>query len=231
MEKVIVQEKAPVTLIGGGELAVSDLREALLLAPVLIAADGGADRALQFGYQPRAVIGDFDSISEQARAALSQSLLHLVAEQETTDFDKALSAVRAPLVLAVGFLGARIDHQLAALHVLVQPHVPPCILIGANEIVIHVTDPLELALDPGAVVSLFPLAPVTGRSQGLEWPIDGLVLSPMTRIGTSNRATGPICIEADGPGLLAILPRSSLGAVIAAIAARGLRQAAAPEAP
>ncbi|TNJ48576.1 thiamine diphosphokinase [Phaeobacter sp. B1627] len=231
MEKVIVHETAPVTLIGGGEVAVSDLREALSLAPMLIAADGGADRALYLGSQPRAVIGDFDSISEQARSTLSQSLLHLVAEQETTDFDKALRAIQAPLVLAIGFLGARLDHQLAALHVLAQPHVPPCILIGANEVVIHVVEPLEVDLEPGAVVSLFPLSVVTGRSQGLEWPVDGLVLSPMTRIGTSNRATGPIRIETDGPGLLAILPRHSLGMVIAAMLARRSRLETAQQIP
>jgi len=219
MTEVIVQETAPVTLIGGGEVAASDLETALALAPVLVAADGGADIALRLGHRPGAVIGDFDSVSAATRAALSKSIQHLVAEQESTDFEKALRAVEAPLVLAVGFLGARIDHQLAALHVLVQPQLAPCILIGAHEVVVHVTRPLALDLAPGDVVSLFPLAPVTGRSTGLDWPIDGLQLSPMSRIGTSNRATGPIRIEADGPGLLAILPRACLGALIPAMQA------------
>jgi thiamine pyrophosphokinase len=219
MTEVIVHQAAPVTLIGGGEVTAADLEAALALAPVLVAADGGADTALALGYKPSAVIGDFDSVSEATRAALSDSLLHLVAEQETTDFGKALRAVSAPLVLAVGFLGARVDHQLAALHVLTQPHAARCILIGAHEIVLHITAPLDMALTAGDVVSLFPLAPVTARSVGLEWPLDGLQLSPMTRIGTSNRATGPVRIEADGPGLLAILPRGSLGAVIPAMPA------------
>lgn len=219
MTQVIVQDSAPVTLIGGGEVTQSDLQEALLRAPTLVAADGGADRALALGGKPRAVVGDFDSLSPEARAALDPSILHLVAEQETTDFDKALRAISAPLVLAVGFLGKRIDHQLAALNVLVQPHGARCILIGAHEVVVHLTAPLQLDLAAGAVVSLFPLAEVTGRSEGLEWPIDGLVLSPMTRIGTSNRATGPVRIEVDGPGLLAMLPRSALDGIIRAMLA------------
>ena len=219
MTEVIVHETTPVTLIGGGEVAKSDLADALSHAPFLVAADGGADQALRLGYEPRAVIGDFDSLSAATRSSLSDSILHHVPEQETTDFDKAVRAVTAPLILAVGFLGARVDHQLAALHVLAQPHDTPCILIGAHEVVVHVTAPLELELTPGDVVSLFPLAPVTGRSSGLEWSIEGLDLSPMSRIGTSNRATGAIRIEADGPGLLALLPRDCLPALIPAMRA------------
>ncbi|KUP91153.1 thiamine diphosphokinase [Tritonibacter horizontis] len=230
MTQVIVQETAPVTLIGGGDVAPSDLKEALLIAPVLVAADGGANTAVALGYEPRAVIGDFDSVSAETRAALPDSILHLVAEQETTDFDKALRAVAAPLVLAVGFLGGRVDHQLAALHVLVQPHDSPCILIGAQEVVVHITAPLAVTLTPGDVVSLFPLAPVTGRSEGLEWPIDGLTLSPFQRIGTSNRAIAEeVRIGVDGPGLLAILPRRSLGAVIQAMQADRSQSWAAPQ--
>ncbi len=219
MTQVIVQKSDPVTLIGGGEVTQDDLREALLRAPTLVAADGGADQALALGAELSAVVGDFDSLSPGARAALDPTILHLVAEQETTDFDKALRAISAPLVLAVGFLGKRIDHQLAALNVLVQPHGAGCILIGPHEVVVHVTRPLVLELDPGAVVSLFPLAEVTGRSEGLEWPIDGLTLSPMARIGTSNRATGPVRIEVGGPGLLAMFPRSALDSLIQAMRA------------
>ena len=227
MTEVIVHETAPVTLIGGGEVAKSDLADALSYAPFLVAADGGADQALRLGYEPRAVIGDFDSLSAATRSSLSDSILHHVPEQETTDFDKAVRAVTAPLILAVGFLGARVDHQLAALHVLAQPHDTPCILIGAHEVVVHVTAPLELELTPGDVVSLFPLAPVTGRSSGLEWPIEGLDLSPMSRIGTSNRATGAIRIEADGPGLLALLPRDCLLGAYSGDAGRPLSVVAA----
>ena len=219
MTEVIVQETAPVTLIGGGDVTRSDLAEALAHAPGLVAIDSGADQALALGHRPRAVIGDFDSVSDATRAALSESILHLVEEQETTDFDKALRSVNAPLVLAVGVLGARLDHQLAALNVLVQPHAASCILIGAHELVVHLTTPLEVALNAGDVVSLFPLGPVTGRSRGLEWPIEGLNLSPMSRIGTSNRATGPIRIEVDGPGLLAMLPRHCLSGLIQAMRA------------
>ncbi|MGR3758598.1 thiamine diphosphokinase [Roseobacteraceae bacterium NS-SX3] len=218
MIDVIVDETSPVTLVGGGALNAADLAEALALAPVLVAADGGAAAAVEHGHMPRAVIGDFDSLPSGVRARLPAELLFPVMEQDTTDFDKALRAVRAPVVLAAGFLGARVDHQLAAFHTLVQDHPSPCILIGESELVFHIRGAVELPLLPGEVVSLFPMRPVTGQSQGLKWPIGGLELSPHGRIGTSNRALGPVRIETDGPGLLGIVPRRCLKALMQAIA-------------
>ena len=58
-----------------------------------------------------------DSISDGRRAGL-QGVLHRIAEQETTDFDKVLRSVAAPLAIAVGFSGGRLDHELAVLNCL-----------------------------------------------------------------------------------------------------------------
>ena len=60
-----------------------------------------------------------------------------------------------------------------------------------------------------------PLGPVQGRSIGLEWPIDGLNFAPGGRIGTSNRATGPVALEMAGPEMLLILPRSLVAPLVA----------------
>ena len=95
--------RQPVTLIGGAPVPRADLDAALALAPVLAAADGGADAALANGLVPQAVWGDFDSISPQARAAIPTENLHRIAEQDSTDFEKCLSRIDAPLVIAVGF--------------------------------------------------------------------------------------------------------------------------------
>ncbi len=220
MQKPIVASNHNITLIGSGDLAPRDLAEALSLAPVLVAADSGADAALAQGHVPDAVIGDFDSLSDAARAALPPDRLHQITEQESTDFDKALRHVAAPLMLAVGFLGARIDHQLAVLNVLARRSDRACILLGGDELIFAAPPQLTVALDPGDIVSLFPMRRVTGRSQGLTWPIDGLILEPHGRVGTSNRAEGAMTLDIDGPGLLVILPRRVLPAAMAALSAR-----------
>ena len=106
----------PVTLIGGAPVGRADLDLALRLAPVVAAADSGADTALSHGLMPAAVWGDFDSISARARSEIPLANQHPIAEQDSTDFTKCLTRIAAPFVMAVGFAGLRLDHTLAALN-------------------------------------------------------------------------------------------------------------------
>ena len=119
MNQVIVDSIQGVTLAGGGPFGKAALQRALRFAPVIVGADGGADRLLQLNAVPQAVIGDLDSITDGARARLSDRLFP-IDEQETTDFDKALRSIKAPFVLGLGFAGARMDHGLAVLNALVR---------------------------------------------------------------------------------------------------------------
>lgn len=209
--------RAGVTLLGGGVLGPGDLAAALALAPDLVAVDGGAQAALRAGHTPRAVYGDMDSLGPVARAAIPPDRLHPIAEQETTDFDKALRHIAAPLVIAVGFTGARVDHELAVYHGLVAGNGPPVVVLSAADCIAHLAAPLRLGLPIGTRLSLFPMAHVTGRSEGLAWPIDGLTFHPAHRIGTSNATAAPeVRLACDGPGMLLILPRAHLGALAAA---------------
>jgi len=212
-----------VTLLGGGALGAGDLAAALAVAPRLVAADGGAMAALDAGLMPEAVYGDMDSLTPDARARIAPDRIHEIPEQDSTDFDKALRHVHAPIIVAAGFTGHRVDHELAVYHVLFARRDLRCIVLGARDLVVHAPPELTLELPAGTRVSLFPLDLVTGRSAGLEWLIDGLAFHPRSRIGTSNRSTGaPVRLAFDAPGMLLILPRAALAQVAAAVAGASL---------
>lgn len=218
MNSPIVQSTHGVTLAGGGPFSARDLKLALARAPLPVAADSGADRLLRFGVAPQAVIGDMDSISARAQAEIPLERQYLVAEQATTDFDKALRSIKAPLVLALGFAGARLDHGLAAFSTLIARAERRCILIGPQDLAFAAPPRLELAVAPGEPVSLFPMASVTGRSEGLEWQIEGIRFAPDGMIGTSNRAVARrVVLDFDRLGMLVILPRRRLDAAIRAL--------------
>lgn len=214
MSATIVSSPRPVTLLGGGELGAQDLDLALRHAPGLVAADGGVAAALRAGRVPDAVIGDMDSLPPEARARMPPERLHRIAEQETTDFDKCLRSVAAPALICVGFTGARRDHELATLSALVRHPGQRALVLSPRDAIFHAGRALALDLPVGSRLSLFPMAAIGGRSSGLEWPIDGPDLAPWGRIGTSNRVTGPVRLTFDGDGMLAILPREALGAVL-----------------
>ncbi|QGX97028.1 thiamine diphosphokinase [Roseovarius faecimaris] len=214
---MIVNTEETVTLIGGATFDQDMARRALALAPYVVAADGGADAALAHGLRPEAVIGDFDSISEASCAALPEASLHRIDEQDSTDFDKCLRNVSAPLVIGIGFSGDRLDHQLACYNTLVRHPAQRCLLLGREELVFLAPPGCLLPLEAGTTVSLFPMGAVEGVSDGLEWEIGGLNFAPDGRVGTSNRARGPVQLSVTAPKMLVILPEHTLEPVVEAL--------------
>lgn len=214
---VIVRSFDPILLVGAGDVSASDMALAHRPGWRVVAADGGAARCLEAGVVPEAVIGDLDSLEAGTRAALPAERVFPVAEQESTDFEKCLERVSAPVVVAVGFAGPRIDHTLAVCTSLLRHAAMPVIVLGEADLIFHGPREVSLDLAPGTRVSLYPLRQVTGRSEGLRWPIGGIGFAPDGRIGTSNEALGPVHLGFDGPGMLVITPRAALESVLAAL--------------
>ena len=204
----IVHSRETVTLVGAGLTTKNSIRRCLALAPRLFAADGGARHCLDAGLKPEAVLGDLDSFSNTSD--LPADTIHRISEQDSTDFDKALRSIDAPLILGAGFTGLRVDHYLACLNGLVRRPDRRCILLGDTDIAFLLPPHFEMSLTAGTRVSLFPLGLVEGTSDGLKWPISGLSLSPDGQIGTSNQAEGDIEISVTAPKLLMILPEQEL---------------------
>ncbi|OIQ75587.1 thiamine pyrophosphokinase [mine drainage metagenome] len=211
MNSMIVQTQRGVTLVGAGPVTPVGLRAALRLAPHLVAADGGADRVLAAGLMPEAVIGDCDSISAGARARLPAGVLHLIAEQDTTDFDKALRHIAAPFVLAVGFAGGRVDHTLGVFNTLVRRADQACFVLSPRDVVFVAPEEVTLRLKPGSRLSLFPMGAVAGESEGLRWPIGGVGFAPDGAVGVSNEVSAPLVrLRFSARRMLVILPRAAL---------------------
>ena len=234
-EQMVTSPHAVLLLGGAGVEASLDLVRTVLEDPRLadapvVAADGGAALARAAGLMPTAVTGDFDSLTPEDRAWLGPDRLFHNPDQETTDFDKALASICAPLVIGVGFAGGRLDHQLAVMTGLTLQPDRRCVLVGPEDVTCLCPPRIALELTAGERLSLYPMAPVQGTSQGLEWPIDGLDLKPDGRIGTSNRVSdGPVEIAVDAPSMLLILPRPALRPLLEALSRSDARWPARAE--
>ena len=215
----IVSENEPITIVGGAHFSQGLLLESLERAPVVYAADGGANLCMQYGCQPKQVIGDLDSLSPSLRSELDPSRVIHVAEQDTTDFEKLLIRVDAPFMLAIGFMGGRIDHQMAVQTVLTAYAHRKIICVGDEDVMFVSPPEIDLPLDAGTRVSLYPMAPVQVRSTGLYWSTDGLSFAPDGQIGTSNQATGPVTLLPSAPRMLIVLPKNCLDIAIDAVQA------------
>lgn len=213
----IVESVQNITVLGSGALIVDDVLRALELAPRLFCADGGGNHALDLGLAPERVIGDLDS-ADLERLAEAGIETHFVDDQNTTDFEKCIAVLRAPVILAVGFMGLRLDHQLAALNALAKFPEQPVVLIDTVDICFLCPPRLRLTLPIDTRFSVFPLAEGQCRSTGLAWPLDGLELSANDKIATSNRVMqGAVSIEVLSGQHICILPKHCLDQVLAGL--------------
>jgi len=215
----IVDTNHPITLLGGSQVETDAVDLALGFAPILVAADGGARAALRLGHIPKAVIGDFDSVDADSIAQIPFECLHRIDEQNSTDFDKCLRHIKAPYILAVGFTGQRLDHELAVYNALTRHPDRRCIVLGELDLCFLAPQDIRLILPVGTRVSLFPLGKCRVTATGLHWPVDGLEMAPDGMTGTSNEASADeVTVQVSAPKLLIILPLAHLGAVIKALA-------------
>ncbi len=175
----------------------------------------------QSGRDFAAVIGDMDLLRSADALRGRGVALHAIGEQDTTDLEKCLYSVEAPLFLGLGFLGGRIDHALAAVGVLARQPDKRLVLVGDEDLCLLCPPDFTFAAPAGTRVSLYAMRAVTGRvSDGLRWPIAGLDFAPDGRNGISNEATGGLVrIGFDAPGAILILPVALLGQVVDRIAA------------
>ena len=213
----IFSENESITIVGGAHFSKELLLEALERAPIVYAADGGANLCMKYRCQPKRVIGDLDSISPSVRCEIEPARVIHVSEQDTTDFEKLLIRVKAPLMLAVGFMGGQIDHQMTVQTVLTTHAHRKIICVGEHDVMFVSPPEINLALEARTRVSLYPMASVQVQSTGLYWATDGLCFAPDGQIGTSNRATGPVSLTPSAPRVLVILPKTCLDIAINAM--------------
>ncbi len=209
----------PTAIVGGGAVEPGLLVELNRRGVALVGADGGGDAIGAAGLVPKAIIGDLDSLADRAGWEQRTQVIH-IPEQITTDFQKALYSTQAPVTLALGMTGKRLDHTLAALSAVLQ-YAPTrrLLLVDEIDVALAVVGPIKFDADPRERISIHPLVPIHfERSQGLFYPMDGLTLEPGGLIGTSNEGTGgPVeIVPADSTPWLLILPKERLWDLIAA---------------
>ncbi|MCR6671768.1 thiamine diphosphokinase [Devosia ginsengisoli] len=203
----------PMAVVGGGAVDPALLVELAGRGVALVGADGGADAIGDAGLTPAAIIGDLDSLHDRTAWQARTRVIH-IPEQITTDFQKVLYSTRAPVTLALGMTGKRLDHTLAALSAVLQ-YAPTrkLLLVDEVDVALAVVGSIAFEAAPRERVSIHPLLPISFvRSTGLFYPMDGLTLEPGGLIGTSNEGIGgPVeVVPADDTPWLLILGKERL---------------------
>ena len=185
---------------------------------VIVAADGGAQAAVELGLTPDVVLGDFDSIEPAALDALRERGVPVVPFPRDKDVTDGELAVRHAIemlsagaeVLLLGFLGGpRVDHELA--NALLLARLPSgCVLLDEHAEVRLLRDGQRFEWSPeaGEIVTLLAL---TERAEavstrGLRWGLQLATLELGSTHGVSNEAVqGQDAAVEVGRGLLLVV--------------------------
>lgn len=218
----IVSDNSPICLIGGARISESAFLQALEHAKTLVAVDSGADFLLARNRVPAAVIGDLDSLSDAARQEFADRLCH-ISEQSTTDFEKALTRVKAPCLIALGFTGGRLDHVLSVLNVMARfPQSAVVLLDDEDASFVAPSGTYRFALDKGTRISVMPVGAAASVSLGgVVWPFDNQAMAPDGFTSPSNAALGGAVMLTTSAPVLVTLPREQLAVALQAVVRGG----------
>jgi len=185
----------------------------------IIAADGGAHHLLKLGLMPDLVVGDLDSLGEEAFYTLGAANVEFKQypkDKDETDLELALrvaTKLRVRQIVVVGALGGRTDQSLAALALLSAPALAglDVRLDDGIEEAYFCRERIEIRGRSGETVSLIPWhGPVSGvRTEGLRWPLSDETLYPEQTRGISNEMLGELATVRIADGLLLIIHRKN----------------------
>ncbi len=184
----------------------------------IIAVDAGVRQAARLGLQPDLSVGDWDSLRDPALLGQLKKKAHvsLSPRKDRSDFFHALSLLPPTTrsLVALGFRGGRLDHELAVLWDAAEwikgaskrrldlwSATEKLTLLGAGE-------KMTLRVKPNALVSVFSMTPrcagVTLR--GFDYPLVNASLGQGS-LGLSNRVVQSTATVSHRSGVLLVWVR------------------------
>jgi len=192
-----------VLIFANGDIDEADWIRPYLTAPTaVIAANGGTRHLFRLDRLPDVVIGDLDSLPQEAQNWLeAEDVTVHVYPHDKNETDLELALLHAIShheddIQIIGALGGRLDQTLANIMLLAHPalvdrHVE---LVTDHQHAWLVTGRSEVTGEVGDTVSLIPIGGdvLVQETSGLRWPLANEVLTTGPALGISNTMTKPL---------------------------------------
>lgn len=163
--------------------------------PLIVCADGGANKVRPFGITPHMIIGDLDSITQKTRLFFSSVPIIHNPDQNNTDLEKALDyllSINITSATVIGATGDRPDHTMSNFSILLKYHKKLSLRFFDERCTVEVVrKSVRLRARAGQQISLVPMGKCSDiTTAGLKYPLKKESLEPGVREGLSNEATG-----------------------------------------
>jgi thiamine pyrophosphokinase len=159
----------------------------------IICCDGSAENILKAGFEPVAIVGDMDSLSEEIAHRFRDRIFR-DENQDTNDLTKAVcwcSERGYKDIVIVGATGRREDHTIGNISLLMEYITDvKVIMVTDTGILLPFLKSSEVSSFTGQQVSLFSIDPETEiTSTGLKYPLHHIKLKNWW-VATLNEAMG-----------------------------------------
>lgn len=176
---------------------------------ILIGVEGGAHAAVISGLELDLVIGDFDSLSKEAKETVINNAKNVVEYPQKKDYTDTYLAVKEALkytpdeIIIYGGIGNRFDHSFANLLLL---KLGPIALMNENH-KMYLLDPGKYTIDNSfEFISFFALEDVSGLSlKGFTYPLNDYHLKLDDPLCISNQGSGEVAFD---EGLILVIESS-----------------------
>jgi thiamine pyrophosphokinase len=180
---------------GGEAPAAARVLPELIAGDLLVAADSGLLTIKAFGLEPDLIIGDMDSLPDQAmlEGYPRERVKRHGRNKDESDTELAYGAALeagADEISIVGGGGGRLDHLLGILCLFERVKGPAAWYLPQGK-AWRVEGREVFSSAPGEPISFFPLGstPLRMESEGLRWPLSGLEFA-RGFMSLSNEASG-----------------------------------------
>ena len=169
-------------------------------ADLIVAADGGANRALKAGLPVDWIVGDLDSVAAETLRRIPRGRVVRDEDPDSTDLEKVMRFLEkrgVDSVVIVGAIGERLDHTFATLAIMSAWHAKMDIrLVDRHFTTVQVDPAFEFESPIGTMVSL--VAPGGARgvtTRGLRFPLKNARLR-FSPLGIHNEVvSNPVRVE------------------------------------
>ena len=163
-------------VVGGGDYPTHEKPLAMLHAALrVVCCDGAADEYISHGFTPWRIVGDGDSLSEEAKSRYAD-IIRINPDQETNDQTKAVEYLASKGyrdIAIVAATGRREDHTLGNISLLIE-----YLRKGLNVriytdygMMVACNGNQTFSSSKGSAVSIFGFGTEGMSSEGLAYPI------------------------------------------------------------
>lgn len=171
-----------IVILADGEFPTNQIPLAKLReAGQIICCDGAAQKLIEAGMKPTAIVGDMDSLASNFQDKYSNIIFKNEC-QESNDLTKAFNyaqTLNPQSITILGATGMREDHSLGNISLLAQYAAQtdiPLEMLTNHGIFKVIFKGGVFACEPGEQISLFSLdCTIKIKSKGLKYPLDKVI--------------------------------------------------------